>query len=94
MTQTWGWTPTRRRILATLVDAAEPMWPLDLSEQLGIPYGTVYDTLRKIYDLGWVVGVTTPKPGPGPHRVHYRLTAQGREHAPALLRQFDNEKET
>lgn len=93
MTQTWGWTPTRRRILAALVDAAEPMWPLDLSEQLGISYGTTYDTLRRIYDLGWVVGVTAPALY-GPPRVHYRLTAQGREHAPALLRQFDNDKET
>lgn len=94
MTQTWSWTPPRRRVLAALTEADSPVWPVDLARQLGIPYGTVYSALRKIYDLGWAVGITQPGTPGHPPRVVYRLTAQGREHAPALLRQFDNEKET
>lgn len=94
MPQTWSWTPPRRRVLATLVEADSPVWPVDLARQLGIPYGTVYSALRKIYDLGWAVGTTQPVTPGRPPRVVYRLTSQGREHAPALLSLCDNDKET
>lgn len=88
------WTPVRRRVLAALVEADGLVWPLDLANALKVPYGTVYDTLRRIYDLGWAVGVTGPRSASRPPRVGYRLTEQGREHAPALVAQFNDEKET
>lgn len=89
MSQSWSWTPVRLRVLAALVEADAPVWPLDLAKQLGVSYSTVYDTLRRIYDLGWTVG-DTQEPTPGrPARVLYRLTSLGYKEAPALL-----EKET
>ena len=89
MTQTWTWTPRRLRILAALVEADAPVWPMDLATRIGLPYNTVYDTLRKFYDLGWAVGDTQPRAAGRPPRVLYRLTSLGRKEAPALL-----EKET
>lgn len=90
MKQTWKWTPVRLRILAALVEADAPVWPLDLAARLGVSHGTVYGTLRMVYDLGWAVGITE-EPMPGrPPRVSYRLTEQGRTEAPALLSREEN----
>lgn len=85
MTYAMRWTPVRLRVLRLLFNAGEPVWPVELAHSARIPYGTVYDTFRRLYDLGWAVGVTEPKSGRGPDRVLYRLTAEGRAKAPALL---------
>jgi DNA-binding PadR family transcriptional regulator len=92
----WSWTPVRLRVLAALVEADSLVWPQDLARSLDIPYGTVYDTLRRAYDVGWAVGITRKVSPSRPARVLYRLTEQGRAEAPALLRQADTDtsKET
>jgi DNA-binding PadR family transcriptional regulator len=79
-------TSVKTRVLGALVNLGQPVWPLDLAHALKTPYGTVYGTLRALYDDGLVVGETERKrPGAGrPARVLYRLTAKGREAAADL----------
>lgn len=81
------WTPVRLRIVAILAEANAPLWPLDVARATGIPYSTVYDTLRRLYDLGWAVGVTEKKATGRPARVLYRLTAVGRKEAAELTKE-------
>lgn len=81
-------TLLREQILGALADLGQPVWPLDLAQALRRPYGTVYGSLRALYDEGLVVGVTEQKrQGAGrPARVRYRLTEAGREQAAELPR--------
>lgn len=84
MTSQPTWTRPRLRVLRLLFSADAPVWALDVARSTGISYGTVYDTFRRLYDLGWSVGITTPVPS-RPARVLYRLTTEGRQQAVGLL---------
>lgn len=76
---------TQLRILRILLNANTPLWPLDVARSTGIPYSTVYDACRRLYDLGWAVGDTEKKTTGRPARVLYRLTTRGRTGAGNLL---------
>lgn len=78
MTDPLAWTGTKARVLRILLNADEPLWPLDMARSTHIPYGTVYGVCRTLYDLGWAVGVTEVKHPGRPARVLYRLTGEGR----------------
>ncbi len=81
-----SWTATRLRVLRILAGAGEPLWPLDVARGTGIAYGSVYDTFRRLYDVGWAVGITEDNKGKGrPARVLYRLTKKGRTQAAKIL---------
>lgn len=84
-------TPAQMPVFRILFNADEPLWALAVARSTGIPYGTVYQTFRVLYDLGWVVGVTETANTGRPARVLYRLTKQGREQASALLNTPDKE---
>jgi predicted ArsR family transcriptional regulator len=80
-------TDVQRRVMRLLFNSAEPLWALALARSTGIPYGTVYDTFRVLYDRGWAVGDTEINiKGTGrPARVLYRLTETGRTEAAKIL---------
>lgn len=80
-------TPAQLIVLRVLSNADAPLWALDVAQAVGVPYGTVYQSFRVLYDAGWAVGVTEEKnPVLGrPPRVMYRLTATGRKKAAAVL---------
>jgi DNA-binding PadR family transcriptional regulator len=77
--------PVETRILEIMINTDEPLWPLDVARALKVPYGTVYGTLRDLYDRGLAVGVTEKKHLGRPARVLYRLTAKGRTEASDLI---------
>lgn len=79
------WTKPRLRVLHTLSHADKPLWAVGMARSLAMPYGTVYDTLRRLYDMGWAVGITEKDHKGRPARVLYRLTETGREQAASLL---------
>jgi DNA-binding PadR family transcriptional regulator len=86
MTTDFTWTRPRLRVLRALSTADSPLWAVELARTLGMSHGTVYDTFRRLYDVGWAVGITEDNTGKGrPARVMYRLTERGRTEAATLL---------
>jgi DNA-binding PadR family transcriptional regulator len=76
------------QLLAALL-AQRTQWQhgYDLSEQTGLPSGTLYPILMRLSDRGMVDAKWEPSPHPGrPPRKLYRLTAKGAAFATAHSR--------
>jgi PadR family transcriptional regulator, regulatory protein PadR len=73
---------TRKLLAALLSQRAEWQHGYDLSEQTGLPSGTLYPILMRLSDRGMVESKWEPSPHQGrPPRKLYRLTAAGAAYA-------------
>lgn len=71
-------TQTRQLLAALLSQPAQWQHGYDLSEQTGLPSGTLYPILMRLSDRGIVQSKWEPSPHQGrPPRKLYRLTAEG-----------------
>ena len=76
-------SPQTRRLLAALLSQRAP-WQhgYDLSEQTGLPSGTLYPILMRLSDRGVLESKWEPSPHQGrPPRKLYRLTSEGAAYA-------------
>lgn len=75
-------TQTMQLLAALLAQRAQWQHGYDLSEQTGLPSGTLYPILMRLSDRGMVDAKWEPSPHPGrPPRKLYRLTAKGAAYA-------------
>ncbi|QRN55731.1 PadR family transcriptional regulator [Dyella caseinilytica] len=75
-------TQTRKLLVALLSQRAQWQHGYDLSEQTGLPSGTLYPILMRLSDRGMVESKWEPSPHQGrPPRKLYRLTAEGAVYA-------------
>jgi len=73
---------TRRLLAALLSQRAQWQHGYDLSEQTGLPSGTLYPILMRLSDRGMLESRWEPSPHQGrPPRKLYRLTAEGMAYA-------------
>ncbi|WP_081804301.1 PadR family transcriptional regulator [Dyella jiangningensis] len=77
---------TRSLLAALLLQRAQWLHGYDLSEQTGLPSGTLYPILMRLSDRNFLESKWEPSPHQGrPPRRLYRLTAEGvayaREHS-------------
>lgn len=69
---------TRQILNALLLQRAQWQHGYDLSDQTGLPSGTLYPILMRLSDRGMVESKWEPSPHQGrPPRKLYRLTAEG-----------------
>ena len=69
---------TRNLLAALLLQRAHWLHGYDLSEQTGLPSGTLYPILMRLSDRGLLESKWEPSPHQGrPPRRLYRLTAEG-----------------
>ncbi|GLQ89792.1 PadR family transcriptional regulator [Dyella flagellata] len=75
-------TQTRQLLAALLAQRAQWQHGYDLSEQTGLPSGTLYPILMRLSDRGMVESKWEPSLHQGrPPRKLYRLTAEGAAYA-------------
>ncbi|MFC5583180.1 PadR family transcriptional regulator [Rhodanobacter terrae] len=80
-------TQTRKLLAALLSQRAQWLHGYDLSEQTGLPSGTLYPILMRLSDRGLVESRWEPSPHQGrPPRKLYRLNAEGAAYAIAHAR--------
>lgn len=73
---------TMELLTALLSQRAQWLHGYDLSEQTGLPSGTLYPILMRLSDRGMVESKWEPSPHQGrPPRKLYRLTAEGAAYA-------------
>lgn len=75
-------------VLASLLDAASRWhYGYDLSKETGLKSGTLYPILMRLEAHGWLEARWEDAPQSGkPPRHLYKLTAQGLQEAPSMLR--------
>jgi DNA-binding PadR family transcriptional regulator len=74
-------------LAALLSQRAQWQHGYDLSEQTGLPSGTLYPILMRLSDRGMVDAKWEPSPHPGrPPRKLYRLTTKGTAYVTEHLR--------
>ena len=78
---------TQAVLAALLAAASEWHYGYDLSKETGLKSGTLYPILMRLETHGWLEARWEDAPLAGkPPRHLYKLTAQGLQEAPALLR--------
>jgi DNA-binding PadR family transcriptional regulator len=81
---------TEALLAALLADAASWHYGYDLSRATSLKSGTLYPILMRLEARGWLEARWEGAPPSGkPPRHLYRLTAQGLQEAPAMLRSRD-----
>jgi len=75
-------TQTRKLLAALISQQAHWQHGYDLSEETGLPSGTLYPILMRLSDRGMVESKWEPSPHQGrPPRKLYRLTSEGVDYA-------------